>query len=132
MINRLPRLLRWILHWSLLFLLLMSAYRLYFFFHFGPEGRPFSGSTFLLGLWYDLRIVSVLGLLVLLLTMIRPFNPIRNRVPFAGLEPRFDDHLPGHTIILRSRFPTHDYLKQRLNASVLNFMEDAAISAGMM
>ncbi len=132
MINRLPRLLRWILHWSLLFLLLMSAYRLYFFFHFRPEGRPFSGSTFLLGLRYDLRIVSVVGLLVLLLTMIRPVNPIRNPGAIRWWNLVLTIIFLVILLFYGADFYHYDYLKQRLNASVLNFMEDAAISAGMM
>lgn len=132
MINRLPRLLRWLLHWSLLFLLLMSVYRLYFFFHFRPADRPFSGSSFLLGLRYDLRVVCAIGLAVLLITMVRPLNPIRNRSALRT----WNVILPVVFLVILlfygSDFYHYDYLKQRLNASVLNFLEDAAISAGMM
>jgi cell shape-determining protein MreD len=113
----------------LLFLLLMMLYRFYFFFHYRAN-RPFSGSAFLLGLRYDARIVSVMGLSMLMLCTWPRLNPFKNNgsrkfwtillsIVFAIL-----------LIFYGADFYHYDYLRQRLNASVLNFLEDAGISAG--
>lgn len=113
-------------------LLLMSAYRLLFFFHYRPANRPFSGSAFLLGFRYDLRIVSVLTLSALLICAIRPLNPLSGQRAI-----RFWTWLMTLVFVVLllfygADFYHYDYLKQRLNASVLNFLEDTAISFGMM
>src|SRR5882757_7375321 len=75
--NKIPRILRWVFSVMLLFLMLMSIYRFYFFFHYRPENRPFSGSSFLLGLRYDARLASILGLAILLLCAIPFINPFK-------------------------------------------------------
>ena len=75
--NQIPRLIRWILGVMLVFLLFMTLYRFVFFFHYRGINRPFSGSAFILGLRYDARIISVMGLAMLLLCAIPWLNPFR-------------------------------------------------------
>ncbi|MDB5202434.1 MAG: alkaline phosphatase family protein [Ferruginibacter sp.] len=130
--EKLPKLLRLIVAVMFTFLILMTAYRFFFFYNYRPLNRPFSGSAFLLGLRYDLRIVSVIGLSMLILAAFRPLNPFRRESarPFWLI-------LAGIAFILflifyGADFYHFDYLKQRLNASVLNYLQDAGISFGMM
>lgn len=130
--NRIPRPIRWIFSVMLLFLISMTLYRVLFFFNYRGANRPFSGSAFLLGMRYDARVVSILGLLMMLLTAIPFLNPIKNKSSY-----NFWNGFMGLVFILflifySTDFYYYDYLKQRLNASVLNFLIDAKISFGMM
>lgn len=127
--KRLPRLIRWVLGVCLLLLLLMSAYRLFFFFHYRGENRPFSGSAFWLGVRYDLRIVSVLGLLMVTLTSIGWLNPFLRPAAIRRWTWILSIIFLAFLVLYGADFYHYDYLKQRLNASVLNFLEDMAISA---
>src|SRR6476661_1332433 len=129
---KIPPMIRWIATIMVILLLLMSIYRLLFFYHYRTADRPFSGSAFLLGLRYDLRVVSITGLAILLLTYIPFLNPFRQprsrRFWVIILSIVFLIFL----IFYGADFYHYDYLKQRLNASVLNFLEDAGISFDMM
>lgn len=131
-LKRLPRLIQWLLATGLLILFLMTLYRFFFFYHFRQPTRPFSGSAFLLGLRYDARVVSVLALAILLITALPFANPFRKLS--AGSWWAYTVSLLFLVILLiyGSDFYHYDYLKQRLNASVLNFLEDFSISAKMM
>lgn len=129
---KIPKIIRWILGIMMVFLLIMTLYRFLFFYHYRSAARPFSGSAFLLGLRYDLRGVSVLGLLILLLSYIPWLNPFKHpgliRFWLILLSAIFCVFL----IFYGADFYHYDYLQQRLNASVLNFLEDAGISFNMM
>ncbi|RYY69994.1 MAG: DUF229 domain-containing protein [Chitinophagaceae bacterium] len=132
LLHRLPKLLRWIIT-TLFFLLIgMFLYRIFFFYTYSKPGRPLPGSAILLGLRYDARVLSVLGLIMLLPSLIPAFNPFKNALakkiwPFI-LTMFFLVFLLSYV----SDFYHYDYLQERLNASVLNYLQDAAISFGMM
>jgi phosphoglycerol transferase MdoB-like AlkP superfamily enzyme len=123
---------RWILGIMLVLLFLMTLYRFLFFYHYRAPGRPFSGSAFILGVRYDLRIVSVIGLAMLLLSYIPGAGPFKRpgaaRYWIALLSAVFFIFL----LFYGADFYHYDYLQQRLNASVLNFLQDAGISFNMM
>lgn len=124
--------LRWVLTFMILFLITMFIYRLYFFYHYNVTDLPFSGSTFILGLRFDLRYVSILGLFVFIISSLKKFNPFKSSAA-SNFWIYFLTVLFLLTVIIyTSDFYHYDYLKQRLNASVLNFAEDAKISFGMM
>ena len=130
--NRFPRLIRWIFAVMIFFLLMMTIYRFVFFFNYRGINRPFSGSAFILGLRYDARMVSILGLSILLLSSLPILNPFKNKSAY-----KFWNVFIGLIFIVFLTFYStdyyyYDYLKQRLNASVLNFLIDAKISMGMM
>jgi len=131
-IYRIPRLIRWVLSILLSFLVLMTIYRVVFFFHYRGISRPFSGSAFLLGLRYDARVVAVLGLFMLLLSAVPFLNPIKKRAVHTFWNILVCVFLLLLLIFYSADFYHYDYLKQRLNASVLNFLVDAKISFGMM
>ncbi len=127
-----PRLVRWIFTTLITLMVFMSLYRLLFFFHYRGEDRPFSGTAFLLGIRYDARFVSILGLFVLLLSIFNPLHPFKNpssqKIWIAFITIVFLMMM----IFYGADFYHYDYLRQRLNAAALNFLADANISANMM
>ncbi|MBL0144741.1 MAG: sulfatase-like hydrolase/transferase [Chitinophagaceae bacterium] len=110
----------------------MSIYRFVFYFAYNPPSKAFSGSAFIMGLRFDAKFASIIGLGILLLCSIPFFNPFKNnRITLF-----WNILLPLLFIIMLlfygSDFYHYDYLHQRLNASVLNYFQDAAISINMM
>lgn len=130
--NRLPKLLRWVIVTTLFLLLLMSLYRFFFFYTYSKPGRPLPGSAILLGLRYDARIVAVLAIAMLLLGFIPFLNPFRNRRAQKIWPVVLTLVFFVFLLVYISDFYHYDYLQERLNASVLNYLQDAAISFGMM
>jgi phosphoglycerol transferase MdoB-like AlkP superfamily enzyme len=131
-LQRIPRLLRWILSVALIFLLLLSLSRLIIFWSFNPPGKAFSGSAFIMGMRYDVRVVCIIALSMMLLCAIPNLNPFKNYkassfwnflVPFIFVIT---------VLVLAIDYYHFDYLHQRLNATVLNYVEDAGISFNMM
>jgi phosphoglycerol transferase MdoB-like AlkP superfamily enzyme len=130
-IRRIPRLLRWILSVMLVFLFLMSALRLVFFLRYDPPGKPFSGSAMLMGLRFDIKFTCIMAVSILVLCSIRYLNPFKN----------FKAGKIWNVVIPLIFFITllfyavdyyhYDYLQQRLNASLLNYFNDAAITLNM-
>ena len=127
-----PRLIRWIFTVMLSFMVFMSLYRLLFFYHYKADIRPFSGSTFLMGLRFDARFVSILGLIVLLLSAIKPLHPFKNPRSQKFWVVFISFIFLIMMVFYGVDFYHYDYLKQRLNAAALNFLADANISANMM
>ncbi|MBC7934911.1 MAG: sulfatase-like hydrolase/transferase [Rhizobacter sp.] len=130
--SRLPKLLRWIISTILLLLVLMFLYRFLFFYTYGTPGRSLPGSAILLGLRYDARIVSVIGIAMLLLSLFPFFNPFKNRIAKKIWPIILTIIFCIFLFAYVADFYHYDYLKERLNASVLGYLEDAAISFGMM
>ncbi len=126
----LPKPIRFALTLMATLLLAMMAYRLFFFYHYRPAEKPFSGSMMLMGLRYDLRIVAVIGLSVFILfSIFKPFTSLPKQKIFVIL---LAIVFFVFLIFYGGDFYYYDYLKQRLSAAVLNFAQDAAISAKMM
>lgn len=92
----------------------------------------FDIDVFLLGLRYDARLVAVLGVIFLILGGLPFLNPYRKNGAFAF----WNGFMALLSLMLLltyiADFYHYDYLKQRLNASVLQFLEDAVISMGMV
>jgi phosphoglycerol transferase MdoB-like AlkP superfamily enzyme len=131
-LQRIPKLLRWIFSITLLFLITMTVARGIFYWSYNPSGKAFSGSAFILGVRFDARIAGVTGLVILLLTFIPFLNPFKN----IKAKKFWDIFLPlVFTILVLVYcidFYHFDYLHQRLNATVLNYLQDAGISFTMM
>src|SRR5436190_11828539 len=77
LLNRIPKLLQWIIVTMLMLLILMFFYRVFFFSHYSQPGRPITGSAFLLGLRYDARVVATIGLAMMLLCFIPILDPFK-------------------------------------------------------
>lgn len=131
-LKKVPVLLQWILVTMLSLLMLMTLYRFFFFYTYSQEARPISGSAFLLGLRYDARIVSVIGLVMLLICILPLINPFKNPKAKTGWVITLTAVFFVFIIVYVTDFYHYDYLKQRLSASLINFLPDAKISFGMM
>lgn len=131
-LQRIPRLLRWIFSVVLILLFTMTLYRLVIFWRFNPSGKAFSGSAFIMGFRYDARVVCIIGLAMMLLCAIPGLNPFKNH----AAKKFWNIFLPIVFIIMIFVFAVDyyhfDYLHQRLNATVLNYLQDAGISFNMM
>jgi phosphoglycerol transferase MdoB-like AlkP superfamily enzyme len=128
------RVVRWALYTGLFFTVLMTVLRLVFFLFFRHLHLTWGESvpSFILGLRYDLRVAAIIMLMMLIFGSIRPFNPYGSsrarKIWFWVL---------GIITTLFCFFYALDfghyaYLSQRLNASVMNYMEDAGISLSMV
>lgn len=132
LLKRMPVLLQWILISMVLLLTFMFCYRLFFFYTYSIPGRPFSGSAFLLGLRFDARIVAVIGLAMLLLCLMSFLNPFKTHMAKKVWTITLGIVFGIFLVVYVADFYHYDYLQQRLNASVINFLPDAAISFRMM
>lgn len=132
MMKKLPKLMRWMVSLYLMLLTWMSLYRCFFFFYYRSASRPFSGSAFLLGLRYDARFLSILCLGIIILASIPFLNPFRNKKLISFWAIFLTGIVCVFLVFYGADFYYYDYLKQRLNASVLNYFSDAAISLGMV
>ena len=129
-----PRLTRWVVKLGIVLIILMSLMRLALYLFFPNQGSTFNQvmKALVLGCRYDLRTVACILLLVLI------FGSIPSLSPFAS-KPRSRAWLAifavlGFAILLfyAIDFAHFSYLNQRLNASVLNYLEDTSISLGMV
>lgn len=131
-LQRIPKLLRWIFSVLLILLIVMTISRLIIFWKFNPPGKAISGSAFIMGARFDARVICIVGLLMMLLCTIPFFNPFKN----FNAKKFWNIFLPLLFIImvlvLAIDFYHFDYLHQRLNATVLNYLQDAGISFNMM
>ncbi|MGZ5246845.1 MAG: LTA synthase family protein, partial [Flavitalea sp.] len=89
-------------------------------------------SAFILGLRFDLRAISLLLLLMLIIgsiSFLKPFNSRRHRNTWIVILSIIFTVLVFFYVI---DFAHYSYLNQRLNASVLNYLDDAGISMQMV
>ncbi len=112
----------------------MSLLRLTLFVAYSRQGHSFSSvlPSFLLGIRYDLRYAGILEAVLLVMGSITLLNPFRSaRGKKWAL---FVIGLAGFLIVFfySVDFAHYSYLSQRLNASVLNYLADAGISASMV
>ncbi|WP_315821926.1 hypothetical protein [Paraflavitalea speifideaquila] len=133
-IIKLPTLIRWMLWTGLILLILFTLMRLGLYLFFNKQGNSLGelGGTFWLGLRYDLRTVSLLLMLMLIIGSLPWLHPFTSK---GGR--RFWTILLYIVVFLFLflfvvDFAHYAYLVQRLNASVLNYLEDAGISLNMV
>jgi phosphoglycerol transferase MdoB-like AlkP superfamily enzyme len=129
-----PRIIRWIASLAVVLLVAMTLARIGTYFAFAQDRVPLaqSGAAFWLGLRFDLRVVAsaMLPLLVLGgIPWIHVFNSTFGRRFWLTLLGLFTG---GLLFFYVCDFLHYRYLNQRLNASVLGFLADARISAGMV
>ena len=131
-LQRIPKLLRWIFSVLLILLVVMTISRLIIFWKFNPPGKAFTGSAFIMGFRFDARVISIIGLVMMLLCAIPFLNPFKNfkaKKIWNVLIPMLFIIM---VLVLAIDFYHFDYLHQRLNATVLNYLQDATISFNMM
>ena len=129
--QRLPLTVRWIVSILISFLVLMTLYRFLFFYSYNPAGNAFSGSAFLMGLRFDLKFLSILGISLLVFTWIPFLNPFNNRWAAAWWKTLLPLVFLGTILLYLADFFFYEYIRQRLNANVLSYLVDTSISMNM-
>ncbi len=130
---KVPRYIQWIIITGFIFLLLMSGLRLALVLAFKHPGN-FSSllPSFLLGLRFDLRVVAIFSLLLFIIGSIPPFHPVQKKAGRAIAFSLWSIFILVFCFFYVLDFAHFAYLSQRLNASALNYLEDAKISAKMV
>ncbi|WP_207493960.1 LTA synthase family protein [Aridibaculum aurantiacum] len=130
---KVPRYIQWIVITGIIFLLIMSLLRLILVFAF-PHPSDLSSlvPAFLLGLRFDLRVIGIISLLTFLQGCIKPLHPIRARRGVAVTFFTWSVFLVLLSLSYTIDFAHYAYLSQRLNGSVLNYVDDAKISMKMV
>ena len=130
--SAIPRPIRWIVSVQLFAILLLMACRICFFIVFRGEQDMFQAAVFMLGFRYDARLVAGIGLFMLVFGGIPLLNPYRAKAGVLFWNGFVFVMSTLLLIVYISDFYHYDYLKQRLNASVIQFADDAAISFKMV
>jgi len=130
--SKIPRLHRWILSVVIVFFILLCIFRLVFYWQYKPAAAAWPGDAFLMGARLDARIAGVLGLSMLLLCAVPFLNPFRRRGAATFWKALLTIVFLTLFFLYIVDFFHYDYLQQRLNASVLNYLQDAGISMNMV
>ena len=129
-----PKTIEWNLSTGFCFLILMTILRVVFVHHFAAPNTSQSElkAAYLLGLRYDLRYVSIIMLLIQLLSLIKVLNPFEtNRGEKLAKTIWFLLSI-SLLIFYSTDYIHYAYVHQRLNASILTYLDNAAISLQMM
>src|SRR4051812_18011541 len=129
-----PRVVKWTLTTGLIFLLVLTLMRICLFLFFNRQSHQVGDvvPSFWLGLRFDWRMVCVLMLFILVLGSIRPFSPFHSRTALISWNIFFGVLVYLLILFYFIDFAHYAYLSQRLNASVLNYLDDAGISFHMV
>lgn len=130
----LPKTLLWVVNLLCIYLLMFTFFRLVTFLAFRPEEDAVQGllPSFLLGLRFDLRWISLILLPIVLLSLRPQYSPFYS----AKNKRIWNWYLAVTTFFVvfffAADFGCFSYNNTRLNASALNFAEDPKISAMML
>lgn len=131
---RVPKTIQWVLNLFVIYLLIFTLFRLATFFAFHPADVSLTSllPSFGLGLRYDLRWISILLLPVVLTSLWPAATPFSTERTQRG----WILYMAIITLLVffffGADFGHFAYVSTRLNASALNFMEDAKISMTML
>ncbi|MBD0331766.1 MAG: LTA synthase family protein [Chitinophagaceae bacterium] len=130
----LPKTVLWVVNLLFIFLLMFTLFRVVTFFAFKPEQETINDllPSFILGLRFDLRWISLLLLPIIIISLWPQFSPF-----YSERNTQFWTwYLATITFIVffffAADFGCFSYNKTRLNASALNFFEDPSTSASML
>lgn len=131
---RVPLTIQWMVRLFIVFFIFFTAQRVATFISFKPGDYTISDllPSFVMGIQYDLRWISILLLPIVILSFI-PYCS-----PFSSITAKkvWTNYLAIITIILLiifgADFGHFAYVSTRLNASAMNFIEDPAISFKMV
>ena len=131
---KIPKTILWVVNLFMIFLLIFTLFRLVAYFAFKPNDLVFYDllPSFLLGIQYDLRWIALILLPIVTVSLfpqLSPFYSARNKKWWTW-------YLAIITFLVffffAADFGNFSYNKTRLNASALNFFEDAGIAVVML
>ena len=130
----LPKTIRWTLYSGFVFLIIMSLLRFVFANYFSAPASTDNNltSSYILGLRYDLRYVTIVMMITLLFSYIKPLNPFDKKL---GKQIAIITWMLFSSLLLffyTADFIHYAYVHQRLNASILSYIDNPLISMQMM
>jgi phosphoglycerol transferase MdoB-like AlkP superfamily enzyme len=131
---KVPRYIQWIFLTGIIFLFLMTVLRLMVTLFFPTQGFSFSSllPSFVLGIRYDLRIICIVSLILFLLGSLRFLHPLNKKTGRRVALLLWTVFILVFIFFYLIDFTNYAYLSQRMNANLLNYLEDAGISFKMM
>ncbi len=131
---KLPRYLYWITLTGTFFLLLMSILRwlLVFVFRTSAAKQISLVDAYVLGLRFDLRVVCILMLVLFIVGTLPALHPLNKKWGRRVALWLLVVFICSFSVFYTFDFAHYAYLHQRLNASILNYLDDAKISFNMM
>ena len=131
---RIPKTIQWIIKLLIIYLCIFTAFRIATVICFKPAGLSVFEliPSFILGVQYDLRWIAIVLLPIACLSLFPKFSPFYSE----RSKKAWTFYLAFVTLILLfffgADFGHFAYVSTRLNASALNFAEDAGISFEML
>ena len=130
----LPKTIRWTFYSGFVFLIIMSLLRFVFVNYFSAPASADNNltSSYILGFRYDLRYVTIVMMITLLFSYIKPLNPFDKKL---GKQIAIITWMLFSSLLLffyTADFIHYAYVHQRLNASILSYIDNPLISMQMM
>jgi phosphoglycerol transferase MdoB-like AlkP superfamily enzyme len=130
----LPKTIRWTLFLGFTFLIIMSLLRFIFVHRFAAPVSSDNdlNASYILGFRYDLRYVAIVMMITLLLSYIKPLDPFTKKL---GKKIAIIFWMLFSSLLLffyTTDFIHYAYVHQRLNASILSYIDNPLISMQMM
>jgi phosphoglycerol transferase MdoB-like AlkP superfamily enzyme len=141
---KVPHTLQWVIRLFLLYMIIFTMFRVSAYIIFNPDKYTLHGEApsqfnairvipaFFLGLIYDARWVSIILAPIVIASCIPSFTPFKNKTT----KKIWSAYLIVITFMMLfffgADFGHFQYVRTRLNASALNFFEDAKISLQML
>ena len=130
--SNIPRRVRWVFSTVLFFLLALTLFRFLFYAGYRHQAAVSPAPAFWMGLRFDLKFVSMAGLFMLVLSLLPALDPFQSRRSRSFWIFSLTLMWTGLLVFYSVDYFHYDYLHQRLNASVLNYLQDTSISLGMV
>lgn len=130
-IKRMPRLLRWITSVLLIFVGVMGVLRLIFYITYNPAGKAFSGGALWMGLRFDIKFAAIMAVTIMVLCILPFLNPFKNVKAAAVWNVLIALVFFLLLFVYAIDFYHYSYVQQRLNAAILSYFNDAAITFNM-
>ena len=130
----LTKTIRWTFYSGFVFLIIMSLLRFVFVNYFSAPASADNNltSSYILGFRYDLRYVTIVMMITLLFSYIKPLNPFDKKL---GKQIAIITWMLFSSLLLffyTADFIHYAYVHQRLNASILSYIDNPLISMQMM